>query len=61
MNAGTNEDAPSVDKGEETDVELLVKGEDHGEEVVGKRLGVSVYGVESVRGERSWDCKGAMS
>jgi hypothetical protein len=54
---GTHEDTPSVDKGEETDVELLVKGEDHGEEVVGEGLGVAVDGVEGVRGKRGWDYK----
>ena len=50
-----DENRPQVDKDKQPNADHAVKREDEGEDVVWKRLGVSVKRVEGVRGERRWD------
>lgn len=49
----THDDGPQVDDDEQPEVDPFMHGEDKDDEVVRYRLGVSVQGVESERGERS--------
>ena len=49
---GTHKDGPQVDKGEESDEEVLVDGDEVHAEVIRDRLEVSVDRVERVRCER---------
>jgi len=50
-----NRDSPNVDDGEQRHVKMFPHGDGVDEDVVRKGLGVSVEGVESVRGERGGD------